>query len=113
MQTPLKITFRHLSHSAALEANIRDLTGRLEKTHDRIIGCHVVIDGPPAHGRHDGKQASGHGNYTVHIEITVPGGAINATNSSKQQHELVDVFSALRDAFDNAKRQLLDFAAVH
>jgi len=113
MQTPLQITFRHMSHSSALEAAIRELTGRLDKYHDRIIGCHVVVDGSPAQGKHQSKQASGHGHYSVHIEVTVPGGAINATNSPPKHHEIVDAYGALREAFENAKRQLLDFAAAH
>jgi ribosome-associated translation inhibitor RaiA len=113
MQTPLRITFRHIGHSPALEANIRELTGRLEKFHDRIIGCNVVVDGSSAQGKHEGKQASGHGHYAVHIEVTIPGGVINATNSPPKHLELIDAFGALRDAFENAKQQLLDFTAVH
>ena len=50
MQTPLKITFRHMTSSAALEAHVHEHVKDLERVHDRIIACDVVIDAPA--GRH-------------------------------------------------------------
>ena len=45
MQTPLRIVFRHMPPSAAVEARIREHVDRLERFHSRITGCHVVISG--------------------------------------------------------------------
>jgi ribosome-associated translation inhibitor RaiA len=49
MQTPLRITFRHMRTSPAVEALVREHVERLERFHDRITGCHVVVEAPPAH----------------------------------------------------------------
>jgi ribosomal subunit interface protein len=106
MQTPLRLTFRHLDSSQAIEARVRDLTARLERFHDRIIGCRVVIEAPPGHS---GKG----GPFAVKVEVTVPGGAINANSAHAPHPEHADVYVALRDAFDAVTRQLQDYAPVH
>jgi ribosomal subunit interface protein len=105
MQTPLRLTFRHLDSSLALEARVRQLTTRLERFHDRIIGCQVIIEAPPAH------QEKG-GAFAVKVEVTVPGGAINVNTAHALHPEHADVYVALRDAFDSVKRQLQDYAQV-
>lgn len=106
MQTPLRLTFRHIDSSPALEARVRDLTARLERFHDHIIGCQVVIEAPPGHA---GKG----GPFAVKIEVTVPGGAINVNSAHALRPEHADVYVALRDAFDSVKRQLQDYTPVH
>ena len=103
MQTPLRLTFRHVDSSQAIEARVRELTARLERFHDRIIGCRVVIEAPP---RHSGKG----GPFAVKVEVTVPGGAINANSAHALHPEHADVSVALRDAFDSVTRQLQDYA---
>lgn len=103
MQTPLRITFRHTDRSKALETRIRELLEKLERLHDRITGCHVVIDGPAVHPENGGV-------FAAHIEVTIPGGTVNAV-SSRQKHR--DAYAAVTDVFDRARRQLGDFAATH
>jgi ribosomal subunit interface protein len=102
MQTPLRIAFRHMPPSAAVEARVREHVDRLERFHSHITGCHVVIEAPPAH-RHKGAP------FDVKIELTVPGGEI-AVRSERAEHEAhMDVYVALRDAFDSARRRLQDY----
>ena len=96
MQMPLEITVRDMPHSPALEASIREKAARLEEFHPRIIRCHVTVE---ESGKH---QHQGH-RFAVHIDVRVPGREIAVTH---EHHE--DVFVALRDAFDAAKRQLED-----
>jgi ribosome-associated translation inhibitor RaiA len=105
MQSPLRITFRHIERSAALELRIQELVGRLEHFYDRIIGCHVVIESATRHP--SGKPA-----FLVHVELTVPGGAINASSAPTDLHQHQNSYVAVRDAFEAAKRQLLDFAVA-
>jgi ribosomal subunit interface protein len=97
MQIPLQITFRGMQHSPAVDAAVRDKAAKLEQFHDRIMSCRVVIEQPGRH-QQQGKQ------FVVHIDLKVPGGEI-AVN--RDHHE--DVFVALRDAFDAARRKLEDF----
>jgi ribosomal subunit interface protein len=98
MQTPLQITCRNIEHSEALEARICNKMEKLEEFFKYITSCHVVVEVPHKH-QHQGRR------FNVRIDIGVPGNEIVVT------HELADdVFVALRDAFNAAKRQLEDYA---
>jgi ribosomal subunit interface protein len=99
MQLPLQITFRHMASSPAVEDNIREQVAYLEQHFDHITGCRVVIDAPPAHRNKGGP-------FSVHVDLTVPGREI-FVNSARDDHaQHVDVYVAIRDAFDALKRQL-------
>lgn len=103
MQLPLQITFRDMPASDPIEERIRERASKLERFHDRITGCKVVVSAPHRH-QHKGNL------YSVTIDLTVPGGevVVNNDSSDKQSHE--DVYVAIRDAFDAAERQLESFA---
>lgn len=106
MQTPLRIAFRHMPPSAAVEARVREHVDRLEHFHSRITGCHVVIEAPPAHRRKGSP-------FDVKIELTVPGGEITVRSERAEHEAHMDVYVALRDAFDSARRRLQDFEREH
>jgi ribosomal subunit interface protein len=103
MLKPLQITFRHMDPSEAVESKIRERAGKLEKFYDQIMGCHVVVEAPHKH-QHKG------GLYWVHLDITVPDGelVVNRNPSQRSSHE--DVYVAIRDTFDVARRRLEDHA---
>lgn len=98
MQLPVQITYRGMPSSAAIEDAVRDRVAKLEQFHSRIMSCRVVIEQPGKHKR-QGKE------FVVHVDLKVPGGEI-AVN--RDHHE--DVYVALRDAFDAARRKLEDTA---
>jgi ribosomal subunit interface protein len=98
MQLPLQITIRDIEHSDALDAHIRDKAGKLDEFFGHIMSCRVVVEMPHKHHQ-QGK------NYTVRIDIGVPGSEIVVNRDHAE-----DVYVALRDAFDAAKRQLEDYA---
>ncbi|RFC39688.1 MAG: ribosomal subunit interface protein [Candidatus Nitrotoga sp. CP45] len=98
MQTPLQITVRNIEHSDALETRIRDKAQKLEEFCKHIMSCRAVVEAPHKH-HHQGKQ------FNVRIEIGVPGNEIVV---NRDHHD--DVYVALRDAFNAAKRQLEDYA---
>lgn len=98
MQLPVQVTYRGMQSSAALEDAVRDRAAKLEQFHARIMSCRVTIEQPARHKR-QGKE------FVVHVDLKVPGGEI-AVN---RDHD-TDVFVALRDAFDAARRKLEDFA---
>jgi ribosomal subunit interface protein len=98
MQKPIQITFHDIPHSDALEARIREKADKLETFYPRITSCRVVVEERDRH-QHQGKQ------FSIRLDVRVP------------EHEIVvnrdhneDVFVAVRDAFDAAKRQLEDIA---
>lgn len=98
MQIPLQITIRDIEQSEALETHIREKSKKLDEFFNHIMSCRVVVEVPHKHHR-QGKQ------YNVRIDIGVAGGEI-AVNRDHAE----DVYVALRDAFDAAKRQLEDYA---
>jgi len=98
MQIPLQITIRDIEHSDALENHIRDKAKKLDEFFNRIMSCRVVVEMPHKH-HHQGKQ------FNVRLNISIPGHEI-AVNRDHAE----DVYVALRDAFDAAKRQLEDQA---
>ena len=98
MQIPLQITIRDVDHSEALETHIRDKAKKLDEFFDRIMSCRVVVEVPHKH-HHQGKQ------FNVRIDIGVPGSEIVVNRDHAE-----DVYVALRDAFDAAKRQLEYYA---
>ena len=106
MQKPLQITFRNMNPSDAVRVKVEERAEKLEKFHDHINGCHVVIEAPHKHHR-KGKL------YWVRIDLTVPNGelVVNRNPSKRSSHE--DVYVAIRDAFDAARRRLEDHVRKH
>lgn len=99
MQTPLRITFRHMDPSSAVEAWIRDHMDRLERFHKRITGCHVIVEAPAGHRRHGAP-------YDITIDLTVPGKEVAVRTGHAEREAHTDVYVAIRDAFDDLKRLL-------
>jgi ribosomal subunit interface protein len=102
MQMPVQITFRHMASSPEVEERIQERAEALERFFDRITSCRVVIEC---------RQPRQEGNiYQARIDLSVPGREIVVGRDTKAQHAHQDVFAAIRDAFDAARRQLEDYA---
>ena len=99
MQVPLQISFRDLDHSDAIEARIRDKVEKLERYCDRITSCRVVVESP--HRQHNKGKL-----YHVRIDLSLPGEEIVVARDPKQAHAHEDVYIAIRDTFEAARRQL-------
>ena len=100
MQTSLQITVRGMEHSNALDEHIRERAGKLDRIYPKLMGCRVVAELEDRH-----KQQGKH--FAVRVDLTAPGKEIVV---NRQHAE--DVYVALRDAFDAAKRQLEDYARI-
>jgi len=127
MEIPLKVTFRNMPPSAAIEANIREKAAKLDTFYDRIMSCRVIVETPHRH-HYKGKA------YLVRIDLTVPGGELIVNRAPKrleaakirlselsgkdliESHEpskhaaREDIYVAIRDAFNAAGRKLQDYA---
>jgi cold shock CspA family protein/ribosome-associated translation inhibitor RaiA len=100
MQVPLKMTFRNVPKSAAMEALIRKQAAKLERVCSHLVSCSISVEKPQAH------QKSGNP-FRVRVDVTVP-----------PEHELVTIRNAgegdlheplptvVRRAFDATQRQL-------
>ena len=97
MQRPVQITYRDIAPTEALESQVREKAAKLEEFYPFITGCHVTLEVPHKH-KHQGKHC------TVRIDVRVPGGELVVNHD---HHE--DMYVALRDAFDAAKRQLEEY----
>jgi len=98
MEIPLQITARDIELTDAIKADITEKAEKLDTYYDRIMRCRVVVECPKRHP-HEGKL------YNVHIHMTVPGGEIAVKRAPNE-----DLYVAIRDAFQAARRKLEDFA---
>jgi ribosome-associated translation inhibitor RaiA len=101
MTFPLQITFRHMPPSRIFENRIRELARRFEKFSSRIASCHVVVEQPH-------QSAAQGGLFNVHITIQVPGSTIVVSRSHAADPKHANAYVSLRDAFNVAKRKLLE-----
>ena len=88
MQIPLQITIRDVDHYDAMEQRIREKSSKLEDFFATSFRQNMFT-------------------RDVRIDIGVPGKEIVV---NRDHHE--DVYVALRDAFDAAKRQLEDYVRI-
>lgn len=101
MKIPLQISFSNMTPSDAIRARVEELAERLDRFHDRIMSCRVVVSAP------NRRQRSGR-LYHVSIDLKLPGQeiAINRDPPQHQAHE--DVYVAIRDAFEALVRRIED-----
>ena len=100
-----EITFHNMEPSEAIEARVREKFARLQKYFDRLTHCRVVIEAPHRH-HHKGKI------YQIKIDLGVPGRPdLVVSREGRENHAHEDVYVAVRDAFDAARRQLQDAIA--
>lgn len=102
MKLPLKVTFRHMDRSDALEQYIRERAEGLDQFADQIMHCEVVVE--EDHRRH------AQGNlFHVRVDVTVPKKELVVRRAPKAHHSHEDAYVAVRDAFDAMRRQLEDY----
>jgi ribosomal subunit interface protein len=103
MQLPPQITFRNMTRSPAIEANVLEHLGKLEKFSDRIMSCSVAIEALHKHHRQGNH-------YHVRIDLRVPGGELVTSRQADEHHAYTDAYVAIRDAFGSLRRQLEDYS---
>jgi ribosomal subunit interface protein len=101
MQVPLQITFRHMTSSDAVATRIRERAQELERFFDRIMSCRVVVECRHPR-RHQGNL------FQIRVDLKVPGREIAVGRDPAAHHAHEDVYVAIRDAFDAARRLLED-----
>jgi cold shock CspA family protein/ribosome-associated translation inhibitor RaiA len=121
MELPVQITFRNMDRSDAVETFIREKASQLGSFYDRIIRCRVLVEVPHHHHRSGNP-------YHVRIDLTVPGGQLaisqkgglhsrwkqTRVEQTKKAAEVdavhKDLYLTVREAFEDARRQLQDYA---
>jgi len=105
MQHELRIAFRNMDVSEALEQRIRTRVAELDQLCDRITACDVVVE---VHHRHKSQGRTFH----VRVDLALPGRTIVVRREPETNHAHEDAHVAVRDAFDSARRQLEDYVRV-
>lgn len=99
MKDKVRVTFRNMDPSSFVEARVREAAAKLDEFKSRIQSCHVVIDSRHRH-HHKGNL------FQVRIDLVVPGSEIVVSRNPENDHAHEDVYVAIRDAFDAARRRL-------
>jgi ribosomal subunit interface protein len=102
MQVPIQVTFRHLQPSSFIASAVKKRANRLEKFFPRITSMRIMIE-PLQRRKTQGNL------YHIRIDMAVPGKEIVVQRTPARNHAHEDVYVAIRDAFDSARRQLEDF----
>lgn len=102
MLSPLQITFRNTDTSDFVEQLIREKAEKLEQFATDIIAMHVVVEEP-----HRSHTKGNH--WHVRVEFSVPGHDFVVTREPHDKNDHEDIRIAVRDAFDAARRELIDY----
>lgn len=94
MKQPLEIVFLGMEPSDAVEAAARRKSEKLDRFCPDIMACRVRIESTHKH-RQQGRQ------FSVHVHVTLPGHELSVDRVHDE-----DVYVALREAFDDMKRQV-------
>jgi ribosomal subunit interface protein len=95
MGVQVQLTMRGLNQSDALEQWIRERIAKLEVRYPEVmLRCHVVAEQPHQHQQQGGQ-------FVVRVDIAVPGKDIVVNRDHSE-----DIYVAVRDAFNAARRQL-------
>jgi len=94
MRQPTEVRFLGLPHSAALDSVTRAKAAALDRLRGDLQACRVTIELAHKH-RHQGRE------FAVRIELTLPGRTLTVNRVHDE-----DVHLALRDAFDDMRRQV-------
>jgi ribosome-associated translation inhibitor RaiA len=115
-----QITFRNMDLTPELEEAVRKETARLDCFFNRIVSCRVVVERPR-------RQKYG-GLYRIRIDLGVPGKKLvvdhnptqhaglqereaqRTTRQSEPDRERRDACTAIREAFQEMRRRLQDYA---
>ena len=99
MQIPLQVRFRNFEPSDAVEAAIRKRSEQLERFDGSITSCRVTIELAHRHQRQGNL-------FHVVIDLRTRAGEVAVSRMPDDEHGHEDVYVAIRDAFDAARRRL-------
>ncbi|WP_431860834.1 HPF/RaiA family ribosome-associated protein [Azospirillum sp.] len=105
MNTNLEIAFHNMDSSDALHGYITERAEKLERMYDRLVGIRVAVE--KQHRQHRTGNV-----FDVHIELMVPGQDIVVSRKpakAAEKYANPDARTSVRDAFEAAERQLIEY----
>lgn len=100
MKQPLQVQFIGLPFSEAVDTAVREKAAKLDRFRPDLMACRVSIELLDKH-KHNGRH------YAVRIDVSVPGGELCVDRVKDE-----DVYVALREAFDDIRRQVQDSTRI-
>jgi len=104
MERPLEIAFHGLQGSPSLEEDIRKHVEKLEHHCKDLVSCRVTLE-------HSNTKHQPHSHISVHIQLGFPGRDLAISHDphhEKEHRSHPDAYTAVRDAFRVAERQVQD-----
>lgn len=102
MQVPLTVSFKGMPVRESVRTACWSEAEKLERYYDRITSCHVTVSLPQR--RHKGNH------FDIHVRLAVPGGEIVVSHAAPEHSTDEQPQLAVREAFDEVRRQLQDYA---
>ena len=100
---PIQVTFRNLEPTPAMNAAVQKRAASLGRYFPGVLECRVVIQAPHRN-RRKGKL------YQVAVDTKIPGKKLVVHRNPAARGAHQDFYVAIRDAFDAARRELMDEA---
>jgi ribosomal subunit interface protein len=100
---PIQISWREIPSNNAVEKYIQQKALKLATFYSRVTSCQVRVE-PFHQHRQQGKL------YHVRIELEVPGKVLVVNRQPQLHMAHKDLYVAIRDAFEEAQRQLQKYA---
>ena len=104
--TPFEIAYRNVEPSLAVEKHVLAGLAGLERISSRIVRCRVTVD--LANSRHRTGNL-----YHVRVDLTVPDHEVVVSRTPAAHHQDESVITAIGEAFDTARRRLLEVERRH
>lgn len=102
IRQPIKILFRNMPPSQAVEDRVREQAEKLGRYYDSIMSCDIVIEICHKH-QHKGQV------FHIRIDLTVPNGQLVVSREHVDNHAHENAYVAIRDAFISMRRKLQEF----
>ena len=100
MQTPLEVTYQHVTRSAWIDEYVRSRVAKLEHFSKDIVSCRVTIE------QTQNPHKTGNP-YRAQVEVTLPAkGELVAEKSDKVTDPQVQLRPIIRNAFEAMEKQL-------
>lgn len=106
MQTPVRITLRHMDASPTLDALIHAQLAELEGLCESLIACNVLVE---AVAHRNGRVSPAL--FDVKIDLTMPGHHVVVHGGRTQDEAHTNAYAAVRAAFDTVRRLIVEHLA--
>jgi cold shock CspA family protein len=102
VQTPIEIAYENMEPTPLAERHVLRGMRRIERVAPALMGVRVTLS--QRNLRHRTGSL-----YEVHLELTLPGPDVALSRTAPLHSESEDLMSAIGEAFDKARRELIEW----